>query len=478
MATTLARCVCVAALLVAIAVANTQMIPERHRHGRFFREALEAEKAHHAKLGFTPNQTASYFQVAIDHNNPSLGTFADRFFYDTTYWDGTGPCIFYLNGEAPCTSAVGGYMADIAQKFNACTVTIEHRWYGVSLPAPLTNKALLTATLTVDQAMRDVMALIKYFETSVANKPAGSITWMLIGGSYSGGMTVWMNEKYPGFFKASWAASGVVRATFAYDEYDGHVLTVTPGDCRDALARVMRIAEKKWDKSPADNARLLSIYNIPTYMTKTDFMWAMADISASCVQYGMKTDLCDGLVPLPDDDWAALEKYAKVTFDLFGSGFMSSCYYSTACLSNASMSSQWGPAGYSWIYETCNEMGWWQIGYTGSIRSPNITTSYFIEQCRAAFYNSTFPDTWAFNKRHHGYSPVTLGNIIATQGSDDPWSTTGLRVSQGPNFPVHTAQCTNCGHCGSMMSPRATDPEPLQVQRQLIMQYLTQWMSQ
>ena len=454
---------------------NSQLFPERFRDGQAYERALSAERHHHGSIGFTPNTTANFFNQFIFHNDPSVGTFADKFYYDMTYYNKSGPigplCMMYLNGEAPLNGAVGGYMADIAQAVGACTLTIEHRWYGVSLPGPLTDKDLLTRSLTVNEAMEDVVALMRHFEQQIIGTTP---TWMLVGGSYSGAVTVWMNEKYPGLFKASWAASGVVRATFDYTDYDGHVKEVVSRECGDALSNVMRIAEEKWE---TENARLRQLFNIPTYNGKTDMMWAMADASASSVQYSMKDRMCNSILPpAAGGDWAVLQQYATMVVNEWGPNFMASCYYSTECLSNSSYAAQWGPAGYSWIWECCNEVAYWQTGYPGSIRSPNVTTSYFIDQCRSAFYNDTFPDTWAFNKRHHGLHPQTLGNIVATQGSDDPWSTTGLRVSQGPTFPVNTAQCDNCGHCGSMMSPRTSDPANLQAQRALVLSSLKQWL--
>jgi len=456
------------------AMANSQIFAERHRGGRVYKDAVEAEAKHHQRLGFSPNASANWFAQLIDHENPSLGTFQDKFYYDTTFWDGTGPCMFYMNGEGPLNSAVGGYMADIAKNLSACTLSIEHRYYGESLPGPLTNKALLSKVLTVDQAMQDIWALIAHFETNIVKK---KLTWFLIGGSYSGGMTVWMNEKYPGFFKASWAASGVVYATFAYTDYDGHVKRVTSRDCGDTIQATMRIAAA-WYDDASKRSELYSIMQLPKYFTKTDILWAMADASASGVQYSQKTQMCNLILPADlEDERGTLTKYANMVFNLWGTTFMSSCYYSSVCLANASMSDQWGPAGYSWVFECCNEMAWWQTGYPGSLRNENITVAYFMDQCRSAFYNHTEPDTWAFNARHHGRSPVTKGYIVATQGSDDPWSTTGLAVSQGPTFPVNIAQCTNCGHCGSMMSPHPSDPAELVAQRELVMSSLSVWMA-
>lgn len=468
------RAIIACALLAALAAANSQHFAPRHRGGSVYKDAVAAENAHHARIGFLPNKTANWISMPVEHGDTSLGTFQDKFYYDTQYWNGTGPCMFYLNGEGPLHSAVGGYMADLSKDFGACTLSLEHRWYGDSLPAPLTNKSLLTRTLTIDQAMQDVMFMIAHFQANVVNT---NVTWFLVGGSYSGGMTVWLNEKYPGFFKASWAASGVVKSTFAYYQYDYHVKSVTSQDCSNALVNVMQIASALYDESAASRSKLFQLFNVPAYHTKADFMWAMADASASSVQYGMKTAMCNGILPQQlADPWAVMRQYMGVVTHQWGAGFMASCYYSTECLRNSSMSSGWSRGGYSWIWECCNEVAWWQIGYPDSIRNVNVSLSYFVEQCRAAFYPSTMAKSWDFNDRHHGLQPVTQGYIVATQGSDDPWSTTGLYQSPGPNFPVNTAQCTNCGHCGAMMSPKETDPAPLVAQRELVRNSLLQWL--
>lgn len=42
------------------------------------------------------------FDQLIDHNNPQLGTFKQRFWYGTQYWNGTGSPIILMNpGEQP-----------------------------------------------------------------------------------------------------------------------------------------------------------------------------------------------------------------------------------------------------------------------------------------------------------------------------------------------------------------------------------------
>jgi hypothetical protein len=286
---------------------------------------------------------------------------------------------------------------------------------------------------------------------------------------------------FPGMFKASWAGSGVVKATFSFTDYDGHIQAVATAECVTALKRIMSIAHKKWFESADNEARIRNMFGLlpADQQTFTDFMEGMASAYQGAVQYSQKTVVCASVANLPEDEWDVLELYLNYSVTMWGPAnqFFGGCGSSRACLANVSDSAQWGGAGYSWLWQTCNEMAYWQIGYPNSIANQNITVSYFIDYCRAAFYPTTLPDTFSFNDRYHGLHPVTLGNIIATQGSDDPWSTTGLKTSLAPNFPVTTAVCDDCGHCGSMMSPSPLDPANLVAQRAEVHRYLEEWMS-
>lgn len=52
----------------------------------------------------TPGSQNATFEQLIDHNDPSLGTFSQFYFYDTTYWKGPGsPVILFTPGEVNAT---------------------------------------------------------------------------------------------------------------------------------------------------------------------------------------------------------------------------------------------------------------------------------------------------------------------------------------------------------------------------------------
>ena len=59
-----------------------------------------------------------------------------RYFYNSSFFDGTGPVFLYIVGEwdASPNDVVYGSMVEYARKFNALCVSLEHRFYGESKP--------------------------------------------------------------------------------------------------------------------------------------------------------------------------------------------------------------------------------------------------------------------------------------------------------------------------------------------------------
>ena len=53
------------------------------------------------------------FQQLIDHKNPSLGTFSQRFWYNSDNWNGPGsPIIFFTPGEIAADN-YGAYLTNV-----------------------------------------------------------------------------------------------------------------------------------------------------------------------------------------------------------------------------------------------------------------------------------------------------------------------------------------------------------------------------
>nr|ACI15917.1 serine carboxylase [Bodo saltans] len=441
----------------------------RARQGSVYKDSVMALQWNAANSGWQRNMTVNYFEQLIDHSNAALGTFQQRWWGDlSAFTNQSEYAMLYINGEGEAHGSPDGYPAVYGRNISAAMFGLEHRYYGESMPAPLTNRSMLNY-LTVENALADLEAFRLYLQATVLKK---EVKWFICGGSYSGALSAWSKATYPASYLAAWSSSGVVNARFDYYAFDGHIVSVLPAVCEKAIRSVFDQFSAAYD-DPTQRAAMMAIFGTPAYFTKEDMAWMLADGSAMAVQYGSKNYLCDSIVPLSKTN--PFEQYATIIKALWGESFTSSCYYSTECLSNAQYSDQWAAAGYAWVYQCCSQLAYWQSGYPNSLRLDVITTDYYINQCRSAFGQNTFPDTYTFNAKFGGATPNAT-NVIALQGSDDPWQTAGVQAPLGPNYPEVLAQCNGCGHCGDLMSPLPTDPASLTAQREAIVNYLDLWL--
>ena len=469
--------VCAVAVAACCALAQKEHIRERHRNGALWAQVVADEKAYHASLGLDePNTTANWFDQPLYPGQPTP-TFRQRWFVDYTGWNKPGGkqnlAIIYIPGEGPCTSSLTGYARRWAVETGAVMVSLENRWYGQSMPGPLTDKALLKATLSVDIALSDLSVFMKYFAEQVLRQPG--VTWLAVGGSYSGALSAWMRQSYPNQVKASWSSSGVVHPTFDFNEYDGHVSQMLSTKCYKAIKDAYNEFERRYDDD-AQRDDVMALLQVPAFFTKRDIAFALADQGAGMVQYGRRTLMCNYLLPEGATTASPLQRYVEMANYFFGPQPFSGCGYSTMCMSNVKYAAQWAQQGMSWMYQVCSEMGWFQNGYPFSLRSEIVSTEYMVDQCFAMFGQGVLPDTYSFNQRRGGKNVTGTDFVVAAQGADDPWSTVGVRVSPRANYPVYIAQCADCGHCGDLMSELPNDPVDKKAQRQFINATLTAWL--
>lgn len=182
-------------------------------------------------------QNATFSQI-LDHSDPSKGTFEQTFYYDTQYWKGPGsPIVMFAPQEVAADTYTGlitnqSIAGVLAQEIGAATVLMEHRYWGSSSPYEnLTTENMLY--LTLNNSILDCT----YFANNVKlpfvpyGNNADSVPWVLIGGSYSGALTAWVEAKAPGTFWAYLASSGVVEAISDFWQYFAQVQLGMPKNC-------------------------------------------------------------------------------------------------------------------------------------------------------------------------------------------------------------------------------------------------------
>ncbi|KAL0063139.1 hypothetical protein AAF712_009929 [Marasmius tenuissimus] len=146
-----------------------------------------------------PYNTVYYFDQLVDHNDPSLGTFKQRYWHTAEFYEPAGPIILNTPGENNAerytfyltNQTITGYMAQI---FNGATVILEHRFFGLSNPVEDLKGTTLAKYHTIDQAVGD----LEYFAGNVklpmdsgGEVAPGKAPWILTGGSYPGALTAW-----------------------------------------------------------------------------------------------------------------------------------------------------------------------------------------------------------------------------------------------------------------------------------------------
>lgn len=127
---------------------------------------------HHMHAPGGPPEEKGYknstFEQLIDHNDPSLGTFSQFYYYSDEYWKGPGsPVILFTPGEINATGYYSYLTTNrttglLASEIGAAVFVLEHRYWGLSSPFPeLTTENM--KYLTLDNALKDMT----YFANNV-----------------------------------------------------------------------------------------------------------------------------------------------------------------------------------------------------------------------------------------------------------------------------------------------------------------------
>eukprot|EP01112_Ceratiomyxa_fruticulosa_P005570 TRINITY_DN1624_c0_g4_i2.p1 TRINITY_DN1624_c0_g4~~TRINITY_DN1624_c0_g4_i2.p1 ORF type:complete len:277 (-),score=50.77 TRINITY_DN1624_c0_g4_i2:719-1549(-) len=223
---------------------------------------------------------AQWFTQTLDHyNGADSRTFQQKYYVNDLYWDkDNGPVFLYINGEGPVSgppSSSTDEVVTLAQKFSAIIVTLEHRYYGQSVP--FANNSLQNLQyLSSKQALFDLAHFIVNFTNYVLPPPPvvnnpGEITTrkvFTIGGSYSGALSAWFRLKFPQITVGAIASSGVVNAILDFTAFDEHVAFAAGEDCANALRKVTQLAENAIDAG-GDSEKNVKVF----YFLSTGTSW-------------------------------------------------------------------------------------------------------------------------------------------------------------------------------------------------------------
>ncbi len=352
-------------------------------------------------------------------------TFKQRYFVDSTFAQGpNSPVLYYICGESTCEGPSSSALVNnLAKKYHAHRVALEHRYYGYSQPfTTLTTPNL--RFLSMDQAIED----LAYFERFAQARLGLSGKWVSVGGSYPGEVSAFYRMRHPELVVGALASSAPVLAKADFFEYDRHVARVAGPACLSAIQRVVADVESKL-KSPASRAAVKSLFNASQVVLDTDFLYDLADMAAIAIQYGFQNEFCSALIQGVANGMAT-EAYAKVGLSLFqrlGTSPIQDAFQGSL---STNPNDYLESAGRQWMYQSCMEFGFYQIANSSpveSARSQQITLQYHNEACDRLF-GIKIPVNAARTNQNF-YSRLFqngVNQIHFTNGANDPWSNLSL----------------------------------------------------
>uniref|UniRef100_A0A8C0JPT2 Serine protease 16 n=1 Tax=Canis lupus dingo TaxID=286419 RepID=A0A8C0JPT2_CANLU len=140
-----------------------------------------------------------WLEQPLDPFNASdTRSFLQRYWVNDQHWTSQrGPVFLHLGGESSLRSGsvLRGHPTALAPAWGALVIGLEHRFYGLSVPAGGLDVAQLRF-LSSRHALADVasarLALARLFNVS------SSSPWICFGGSYAGSLAAWARLKVPG----------------------------------------------------------------------------------------------------------------------------------------------------------------------------------------------------------------------------------------------------------------------------------------
>ncbi|KAJ5116728.1 hypothetical protein N7456_001076 [Penicillium angulare] len=444
----------------------------------------------------TDEVIAEYVSIPIDHNNSAIGTYKNRYWVQDKYYVKGGPVFVYDVGESTAESSAKlqlgnetSFFATMLQEHGAMGIVWEHRYYGDSLPYPITNDTPPEhwIYLTNAQALAD----IPYFAQSFTRPTYKDVQlvpsatpWVMVGGSYSGMRAAFTRHLYPETIFSSFASSAPVEAridmSVYFDQvYDGMVANGRLNCTKDIKAAMEYIdAELSKNRTSAAAIKKLFFGAGAENNTRGDFTAAVAGIFGYFQAYGLgggdgslgsfcehlETDNetltiagASGFAPYKGKEYV-VKRFASwpIFIDLVNFNYETNCdgrnkSQPLSCVLNPKSTDA---DTISWTWQFCTEWGYYQSNNIGphSLLSRYQSLEYMQYTCNRQFPEAVRtgflpkrPHVEATNNQTGGWK-IRPSNVYWSGGQFDPWRTlsplaTESFAPQNVNFSTEIPKC-------------------------------------
>ncbi|KAL4889875.1 serine carboxypeptidase S28-domain-containing protein [Aspergillus ambiguus] len=500
-----------ATILAILACSVAAVGPQGSRYMRDLRWAAEAgidpqlilnnDRDIRALISHSPNAgqgpKPEYTALPIDHDDPSIGTFQNRFWVSEEFYVPGGPIFVFDAGESSGDvylthlTSNDSFFKQMLKDFNAMGVLWENRYYGGSRPFPIhfNMPPEQLQYLTTKQALEDLPQFAKTFSRpnypDVDLRPE-STPWIMVGGSYAGVRAAITRQEYPNTIYAAYASSAPVEAQIDFSTYFENVYRGMEanglGNCLQNLQAALRYIDDQLDQEEtASIVKRMFFGPGAENNTNEGFTAALVHQYDSFQDYGVSgpagsslQDLCSHLEDPSktnqtakgardtlrhDGGKVAAERWASWSplVSIVNYNMATNCKQLNTNISLSCNLSQpsFDPDMIAWSWQYCTEWGFYQSNNFGphALLSKYQTLEYQQDICNRQFPEAlkrgilpNEPAVDATNAQFGGWR-IRPSNTFFSVGEFDPWTLQSV-LSDSALTAENTAWSSNIPECG------------------------------
>ncbi|KAM9665291.1 thymus-specific serine protease [Trichechus inunguis] len=470
-------------------------------HTQQFQESSGPSLGLSLGLGAKALPKEGWLEQPLDPFNASdRRSFLQRYWVNDQHWAGQdGPVFLHLGGEGSLGpgSVVRGHPAALAPALGALVVGLEHRFYGLSIPAGGLDMAQLRF-LSSRHALADMasahLALSRLFNVS------SSSPWICFGGSYAGSLAAWARLKFPHLIFASVASSAPVRAVLDFSEYNDVVSrslmnTAIGGspECWSAASAAFAEVERRLRVGGAALAALREELGACGPLSRAEdqaeLLEELQALVGGAVQYNGQAgaplsvrQLCGLLAGGGNRSrkapYRGLRRAAQIVMHSLEQKCLSTSRAETVAQLKNTEPQVSGVGDRQWLYQTCTEFGFYiTCEDPGCPFSQLPALPSHLGLCEQVFglSASSIAQAVAQTNSYYGGQTLRATQVLFVNGDADPWHVLSETQSLGPFESA--LLIPNASHCLDMAPERPSDSPNLRLARQKIIQQLHTWLT-
>ncbi|XP_058526442.1 thymus-specific serine protease [Ochotona princeps] len=455
-------------------------------------------------LGLAPGAAVfpkeGWLEQPLDPFNTSdRRSFLQRYWVNDQHWAAQdGPVFLHLGGEGTLGpgSVTRGHPAALAPAWGALVIGLEHRFYGLSIPAGGLDTAQLRF-LSSRHALADVasarQALSRLLNVSSASP------WVCFGGSYAGSLAAWARLKFPHLISASVASSAPVLAALDFSEYNDVVSRSLTNagiggsqECLAAASAAFAEVERRLRAGGPARAALRpelgACGRLGSAADRAELLGALQAVVGGAVQYDGQAGtplgvrrlcalLLAGAGRRASAPYGGLRRAVQIVTRSLGQRCLSFSRAATVAQLRATEPQVSDLGDRQWLYQTCTEFGFYVSceGVSCPFSALPALPSH-LDLCEQVFGLSASSVTQAVaqtNTYYGGQSPGAT-RVLFVNGDIDPWHVLSVTQALGPSTPA--LLIPGASHCSDMAPERPSDSPSIRHGRQSIFLQLQAWL--